>query len=84
MSKLLTDNYITYFIAVITLIIVCESFRNPEQTILLLLKDIVNLLVVKLLIIGLSLYVGYYNQVLHVLILIISCSKTERENRIFC
>lgn len=69
-QKLLVDKYVTYAVAVVTIMIASETFRNPDQTFLLLLKDFFNIFMVKISIIILSLYVGYYNQVLGILILI--------------
>ena len=69
-QKLLVDKYVTYAVAVITIVIVSESVRNPDQTFLLLLKDFCNIFIIKIAVIILSLYVGYYNQVLGILILI--------------
>lgn len=67
---LLVDKYVTYTFGVITLAIVSETFRNSDQTLLKLLKDVSNFLVVKVAIILLALYVGYYNQVFGILILV--------------
>lgn len=69
-DKILENKYFTYFVAVITLVIISETFRNPDQKILLVLKNIFNITAVKLLIILLGLYVGVYNQVLGILILL--------------
>lgn len=67
---LLIDKYLTYTVAVITIVLVSESVRNPDKTFLLLLKDFFNIFIIKIGVIILSLYVGYYNQVLGILILI--------------
>ena len=69
-KKLMVDKYITYAVAVVTIVIASETFRNPDQAFLLLLKDFFNIFIIKIAIILISLYVGYYNQVLGILILI--------------
>ena len=46
-KKIIQDKYLTYFISVITLIIVSETFRNPDQKLLLILKDIFNITAIK-------------------------------------
>ena len=69
-DSILQNRYFTYFIAVITLVIISETFRNPDQKLLLILKDIFNITAIKLLVILLGLYVGIYNQVLGILILL--------------
>ena len=69
-DKILENRYFTYFVAVITLVIISETFRNPDQKILIFLKNIFNITAIKLLVILLGLYVGVYNQVLGILILL--------------
>ena len=69
-DKILENRYFTYFVAVITLVIISETFRNPDQKILIFLKNIFNMTAIKLLVILLGLYVGVYNQVLGILILL--------------
>ena len=69
-DKILENRYFTYFVGVITLVIISETFRNPDQKILIFLKNIFNMTTIKLLIILLGLYVGVYNQVLGILILL--------------
>lgn len=69
-TKICKDKYFTYFVAVITLVIISETIRNPEQVLLLGLKKVLNKLIIKLGIILGCLYIGYYNQILGILILL--------------
>ena len=83
-DKILENRYFTYFVGVITLVIISETFRNPDQKILIFLKNIFNMTAIKLLVILLGLYVGVYNQVLGILILLNLFLLLSGKNRIFC
>ena len=69
-SKIARNKNFTYFVALFTLLFVSETLRNPNNIFLNNLKNIVDNLFLKITFLVITIYIGYYNQTLGILILI--------------
>jgi hypothetical protein len=69
-TKVVKNNYFTYFIAIVTLFFVSETLKSPNNSFLLNLKQLVDKTLIKFILLFTAIYIGYYNQTLGILLLI--------------
>ena len=70
MDKVIHHEFFTYFWGIFTLFFVTETLNHPESPILLFLKSLFNCFLIKILLLCVAIFIGYYNPTLGVLLVI--------------
>ena len=69
-NKIVKNKYFTYFVAIITLFFISEVVNNPSNIVIVSMKNVLNNIFIKMLLLVSILVIGYYNQTLGTLLLI--------------
>ena len=69
-DKVIQHEFFTYFWGIFTLFFVTETLNHPESPILLFLKSLFNCFLIKILLLCVAIFIGYFNPTLGVLLVI--------------